>query len=68
MKIDTLAFILVGVAFVLWLIAMISGFLAAGPMGFLLLIPIAICGYFVGMVISQRLKNREDDYYDKIER
>ncbi len=68
MKIDTLALVFTCIAFVVWLTAMIGGFLAAGAFGFLLLLPIAIGGYFLGMVISQRLKNREDDYYDKIER
>lgn len=68
MKIDTIALILACIGFALWLTAMIGGFLAVGPFGFIILIPIAIGGYFLGMVISQRLKNREDDYYDKIER
>lgn len=68
MKIDTLALIFTCIAFVLWLLAMIGGFMAAGPFGFLMLIPVAIGAYLLGMVITQRLKNREDDYYDKIER
>lgn len=68
MKIETLALVFTCIAFILWLTAMIGGVLAVGTFGFLLLIPIAIGGYFLGMVINQRLKNREDDYYDKIER
>lgn len=68
MKIDTFALILAGIAFAIWVIAIVGGFLAAGVFSFILLIPLALGGYLLGTVITQRLKNREDDYYDKIER
>ena len=68
MKIDTLALVVVALVAGLWFLAMLFGAVAAGPAGFLLLIPMLVVAYFVGTVISQRLRNTEDDYYDKVEK
>ena len=68
MPIDKLALILTIIAVILWGIGMLIGIVAAGAVGLLALIPVAIAAYVFGVVISQRLNNREDDHYDKIER
>lgn len=68
MKIDTMALVVVAVVAGFWFLAMLLGAVAAGPAGFLLLIPLLVVAYFVGTVISQRLRNTEDDYYDKVEK
>lgn len=68
MKLDTLALVVVGIVVGLWLLGFLAGAIAAGPLGVLMLIPLVVVGYFVGTVISQRLNNKEDDYYDKVEK
>lgn len=68
MKLDTLALVFVCLAAGLWLLLMVLGLLSAGPLGFLALIPLLVVGYFGGSVVSQRLNNKEDDYYDKVEK
>ncbi len=68
MPIDKLALILTILAVILWGIGMLIGIVAAGPVGLLILVPVAIAAYVFGVVISQRLNNREDDHYDKVER
>ena len=68
MKLDTLALVCVLVVAGGWLLMMLVGIIAAGPLGLIALIPLGVVGYFVGAVISQRLSNAEDDYYDKVEK
>lgn len=68
MPIDKLALILTVIVVFLWGIGMLIGIVAAGAVGLLALIPVAIAAYVFGVVISQRLNNREDDHYDKVER
>lgn len=68
MKLDTTALIFAIVGAGLWVILMLTSVIMAGPAGFILLIPMLIGGYFIGMVVAQRLASREDDYYDKVEK
>ena len=68
MPIDKLALILTIIAVVIWAGVMLVGLVASGPVGWLALLVLAPVVYVVGIVISQRLNNREDDHYDTIER
>ncbi len=68
MPIDKFALILTIIAVVIWGVVMLVGLVASGPVGWLGLIVITPIAYVIGVVISQRLNNREDDYYDTIER
>lgn len=65
MKLDQiiLGFIVFGVA--LYVIALITSAIFAFPWGLLALIPIGIVLAIVGVVVHQRLNNKEDDYYEK---
>jgi high-affinity nickel permease len=65
MKLDQIALAIVIVYAIGWVLFTITGLLVAVPFGFLGLIPLAIVGGMVVMVIIQRLNNKEDDYYDK---
>lgn len=38
------------------------------PAGWLSVIPVALIGYVVWRVISDRLNNSDDDHYDRIEK
>jgi membrane protein implicated in regulation of membrane protease activity len=38
------------------------------PGGWLVLIPAALVAYVVWRVIAERLRNRDDDHYDRIEK
>lgn len=55
----------VGVTF--WLLSVLAAMMHMG-LGAILLIPAAIAGYVAWRVIEERLKNAEDDHYDKIEK
>ncbi len=68
MPIDKFALILTIIAVVIWGVVMLIGLVASGPVGWLGLIVITPIAYVIGVVVSQRLNNREDDYYDTIER
>ncbi len=68
MPIDKFALILAIIVAVIWVGVMLVGLVASGPFGWFALIIIAPAAYVVGVVVSQRLNNREDDYYDTIER
>jgi len=37
-------------------------------LGFALLLPVGLVAYLVVRVISDRLRNRDDDHYDRIDR
>ncbi|PTQ68592.1 hypothetical protein [Celeribacter persicus] len=55
----------VGITF--WLLTLLAATLQLA-FGWLLLIPAGIAGYVVWRVIEDRLRNAEDDHYDKIEK
>lgn len=52
---------------VVYVIGLAVGAIALGPIGIVIFIPVAIVGYIVWRIISERLQNAEDDYYDNIE-
>ena len=51
-----------------WVAMTIFATFAAPPSGWLALIPIALVAYIAWRVISDRIRNAEDDRYDRIER
>lgn len=53
---------------VAYAIALAVGAAEMGPYGILVLIPAGIVIYVVQRIIRERIGNREDDYYDNIER
>lgn len=65
MKLDTIVLILVCVLAALWLLVLLAGLIAAWPVGLIGLAVIAIPGYVLHRVIADRLRNREDDHYEK---
>jgi membrane protein implicated in regulation of membrane protease activity len=51
-----------------WIASMAAAAFNFGSVGWLTFIPAALIGYVVWRVIAERLKNREDDHYDRIEK
>lgn len=68
MDLDRLALILAIAFGILWVVGMTLGALIAGPLGWLMTLPLAIVVYLLIAVIRQRLGSREDDHYDAIEK
>jgi len=50
----------------LWLGALAAA-LWATPLAWLVAIPVAVVGWIVFRVVSDRLSSREDDHYDRME-
>lgn len=65
MRLDAIALIIVLIFALLWLGVAVTGIIAAVPFGIVGLIPLAIILGLLVAVIYQRLRNAEDDYYDK---
>jgi uncharacterized membrane protein (DUF485 family) len=65
MKLDQIVLIIVIVFVIAWVGTAVAGAFSAGPWGVLVLIPLAIVGGLVIAVIVQRMRNKEDDYYEK---
>ncbi|UYQ70463.1 hypothetical protein OF122_10225 [Pelagibacterium flavum] len=65
MRLDMVALIVVIIFGVLWLGISLAGIVVVMPFGLLALVPIAIALGLLVVVIQQRLRNKEDDYYDK---
>ena len=65
MKLDQIVLTIIIVFIVAWVGTAVTGAFAAGPWGVLVLIPLAIVGGLVIAVVVQRLRNKEDDYYEK---
>lgn len=65
MKLDQiiLGFIIFGAA--IYVVALIASAIFAFPWGLLALIPVGIVLTIIGVVIYQRIHNKEDDYYEK---
>lgn len=59
------AYVLLGIVAVCWIIAVIFGMIAAYPFGLVGLIVIFAIGLLFSKILSERLDNKEDDYYDK---
>lgn len=65
MNLPKLALIGVVVAGVIYVILALIGIAIAGPAGIIGFIVLAFAGTLFFGVLSQRLKNDEDDYYEK---
>lgn len=65
MKLDQFVLGIVAVFALIWLVTAVTGLLTAVPYGIIGLIPIAVGVGIIGVVIYQRLTNKEDDYYTK---
>lgn len=71
MPLDKFVLILVIVIAAAGLTAWVGAMVVASfelPGGWLLFIPAALVGYVVWRVIAERLRNRDDDHYDRIEK
>lgn len=65
MSLDRLALIFVLVPVVLWVTIMVTTAIALFPFGLIVLVVLGAVGYLFWRVISERLSNKEDDYYEK---
>lgn len=62
---EKIAYSLLGFLAVVYIIAMIVGMMAAFPFGLLGLIAMLAVGLLFIKVLGERMKSKEDDYYDK---
>lgn len=60
---EKIGYILLGAVALSWIIVVLVGIVAAFPYGIIGLVLIAGIGFLFAKVISDRLKNKEDDYY-----
>ena len=60
---ETLAYAILLVVAILWLIGIIAGMVAAFPFGIIGLIVIFAFGLLFIKVLKQRIQSTEDDYY-----
>ncbi len=51
-----------------WIGAAIAAAVEAPLVGWAAIVPAALAGYVIWRVIAERLRNREDDHYDNIEK
>ncbi|OQX87729.1 hypothetical protein B6D60_03315 [candidate division KSB1 bacterium 4484_87] len=58
-------YVLLGIVFLIYLVAIFVGLIAAMPWGIVGLIAIAGVGLLLMKVVTDRIENKEDDYYDK---
>ena len=69
MKIDGLAVVLVVVVACGWLLILIGGLVSAAPFGLIgvmvVLAVLAVLGWILFRVIVERLRNAEDDHYER---
>ncbi len=72
MPIDRLALILVCVAvaagITVWVATFVSAAIAYPVPGLIVVMPAAMLVWIVWRVVAQRLRNPEDDHYDRIEK
>ncbi|MCB1053553.1 MAG: hypothetical protein KDC71_23320 [Acidobacteria bacterium] len=50
---------------ILWLLAIITGMIVAFPFGLIGLLGLFAMGLLFAKVLKERMENKEDDYYDK---
>ncbi len=62
---ENAGYILLGILAVIWIFAVIIGSIAAFPAGLIGLIMIVGLGLLFIKVVQDRIKNKEDDYYQK---
>lgn len=71
MPLDKFVLILVAViaagGLTVWLGTLVAAVVAV-PMGWIIVIPIVLIAYVAWRVIAERIRNREDDHYDRIEK
>jgi hypothetical protein len=65
MKLDTLVLIILCAVGAVWLAIMVVGMISLWPVGLIGLALISVPGYIIYRVIADRMRNREDDYYEK---
>lgn len=65
MTLERTAYAILIALFLVWLVAMIAGMIAAWPFGVLGLLALLAFGLLAIKVLRERLNNREDDYYSK---
>ncbi len=51
-----------------WIGVTIAAAIEAPLVGWAAIVPAALVGYVIWRVIAERLRNREDDHYDNIEK
>ncbi len=62
---EKIGYLLLGIVFIIWLFGIIIGMIVAIPWGIIGLIAIIGIGFLFMQVLSDRLSNKEDDYYEK---
>lgn len=62
---ERLGYFFLIIALVVWIYVLIKGLVDAFPEGLIGFIVIAGFGFLFFKVVKDRLKNKEDDYYDK---
>jgi len=62
---ERLGYLFLIIALVVWIYLLIEGLVEAFPAGLLGFIVIAGLGFLFFKVVKDRLRNKEDDYYDK---
>ena len=62
---EKIGYLLLGIVFIIWLIAVVIGMIVAIPWGLIGFIAIIGIGLLFFKVLSDRLSSKEDDYYDK---
>ena len=55
-------------ALTLWVGTLVAAVTQFPAVGWFAVVPAALVGYVVWRVIAERLRNREDDHYDNIEK
>ena len=62
---EYLGYFFLAIVVIIWIIAMIVGMIVAFPFGIIGLIAITGVGLLLIKVITDRLKNKEDDHYSE---
>ncbi len=62
---EKIAYVLLGIVAVVWLVAILIGFVAAFPFGLIGFVALGGFALLFAKVIKDRMDNKEDDYYSK---
>jgi hypothetical protein len=62
---EKIAYILLSIVALCWLIGMLAGMIAAFPFGIIGLVAMLGIGLLFIKVLKERLSSKEDDYYSK---
>lgn len=63
-----LVIVIAAAAVTVWVGATFVGAFSVGPSGVFFFLPVALIAYVVWRVVSDRIRSREDDHYDRIEK